>query len=108
MLSYPDLQVALEKELQETLQEPSLITDAALEKLPILHAAIEETLRLHGAAPMPLPRIVPPGGVEFGGYHLPAGTEVATQAWTMHRDPRFYKDPERYVSSEVVAAVPLT
>ncbi|KAK6859595.1 hypothetical protein PG995_003231 [Apiospora arundinis] len=97
VLSHPELQVALEEEVREEIgEEHSSITDSTLEKLPILHAVIEETLRLHGAAPMPLPRIVPPGGVEFRGYHLPGGTEVATQAWTMHRDPRFYKDPERF------------
>lgn len=93
------LQGALEKELQEGIDDSSRSTDAALEKLPVLNAVIEETLRLYGAAPIPLPRVVPPGGVEFGGYHIPAGTEVATQAYTMHRDPRFFTDPERYVSS---------
>ncbi|KAK8008380.1 sterigmatocystin biosynthesis P450 monooxygenase [Apiospora marii] len=92
-----DLQGVLEQELQEKVEGgPSGIIDAALEKLPVLNAVIEETLRLFGAAPIPLPRIVPPGGVEFGGYHLPAGTEVATQAYTMHRDPRFFADPERF------------
>ncbi|KAK8122655.1 hypothetical protein PG984_011325 [Apiospora sp. TS-2023a] len=95
------LQAALEQELQERVEgdDPSGVSDAALEKLPILNAVIEETLRLYGAAPIPLPRIVPPGGVELGGYHLPAGTEVATQAYTMHRDPRFFADPEKLTLS---------
>ncbi|KAI9148267.1 Cytochrome P450 monooxygenase cypX [Paramyrothecium foliicola] len=93
VLSQPELQGLLETEV-ERAEEP--FTDASLEKLPILHATIEETLRLYGAAPTPLPRIVPAGGVELGGFHLPGGTEVATQAWTMHRDPEYFREPERF------------
>ena len=70
-------------------------TDAELERLPVLHAVIEETLRLYGAAPTPLPRVVPTGGIQLGGYHLPAGTDVATQSWTLHRDPENFSNPER-------------
>ncbi|KAH8196025.1 hypothetical protein TruAng_009801 [Truncatella angustata] len=93
VLSHPDLQESIERELG-ALEEP--FTDEQLEKIPILQAVIEETLRLYGAAPMPLPRVVPAGGVKLGNYHIPGGTEVATQAWTMHRDPRFFADPERF------------
>ncbi|VUC23057.1 unnamed protein product [Clonostachys rosea] len=93
VLSRPDLQSALEDEVS-ALGEG--FTDSQLEKLPLLHAVIEETLRLYGAAPTPLPRIVPPGGARLGGYDIPAGTEVATQSFTMHRDPKIFDDPERY------------
>jgi cytochrome P450 len=93
VLSSPSLQELLEKEVAE-IEDP--LTDAELEKLPILHGVVEETLRLYGAAPTPLPRIVPDGGAILGNYQLPGGTEVATQAWTMHRDARYFSDPERY------------
>ncbi|GKT47754.1 cytochrome P450 monooxygenase cypX [Colletotrichum spaethianum] len=98
VLSRSDLQESLEKELAD-IEEP--LTDASLEAVPILNAIIEETLRLHGAAPTPLPRTVPEEGVELGGHFVPAGALVATQAWTLHRDPRIFVNPETYIYSAV-------
>jgi len=34
---------------------------------------------------------------EIGGYRLPAGAMVFMSQWTMHRDPRFYSDPDRFL-----------
>jgi cytochrome P450 len=31
---------------------------------------------------------------EIGGYHIPKGTGVSLTQWTMHRDPRWFTDPE--------------
>ncbi|KAF9878308.1 hypothetical protein CkaCkLH20_04346 [Colletotrichum karsti] len=93
VLQRSGLQQTLEEELADVGEG---FTDTVLEKLPVLHAVVEETLRLYGAAPTPLPRIVPAGGVQLGGYHIPAGTDVATQSWTLHRDPKNFHDPEEF------------
>lgn len=69
-------------------------SDGALEALPVLNGVIEETLRLYGAAPGSLPRVVPEGGATMAGHFLPAGTVVATQAYTMHRDGGIFDQPE--------------
>ncbi|WP_340685689.1 cytochrome P450 [Amycolatopsis coloradensis] len=34
--------------------------------------------------------------VELGGVRIPAGTEVAVSQHTLHRDPRWFPDPERF------------
>jgi cytochrome P450 len=34
--------------------------------------------------------------VEIGGYRLPAGSLVALYTYVVHRDPRFWPDPERF------------
>ena len=52
VLSSPDLQESLEKEVAD---KEDTLTDTELEKLTVLHGVIEETLRLYGAAPTPLP-----------------------------------------------------
>ena len=33
---------------------------------------------------------------EIGGYYVPAGTQIALSQWVMHRDPRYFEDPERF------------
>ena len=90
VLQRPELQAALEAEVGD-LKEGFLEND--LINLPLLNATIEETLRLYGAAPSSLPRIVPEGGSKLGGYYIPQGTTVSTQAFTLHRDPKIWKDP---------------
>src|SRR4051812_49897578 len=33
---------------------------------------------------------------EIGGYHVPKGTQVLTIQWVVHRDPRWYDEPEAF------------
>jgi cytochrome P450 len=95
VLQRPQLQAALEAEtasLKEGFTERDLIN------LPLLNATIEETLRLYGAAPSSLPRVVPQGGTRFAGHYIPQGVTVDTQAYTFHRDPQIWSDPLTYVT----------
>ncbi|KAF2165317.1 hypothetical protein M409DRAFT_67187 [Zasmidium cellare ATCC 36951] len=106
VLRKPDLRIQLENEVS-TL--PEVYTDADTEKLPFLSAVIEETMRLYGAAPGMLPRIVPPGGVDMGGFYIPQGMTVTTHAYSAHRDPEVFPDPlefnpRRWLGDEAAVA----
>ncbi|KAL1795198.1 hypothetical protein ACET3X_007014 [Alternaria dauci] len=93
VLKQPDLQTRLEDEIAQLSDE---LTPGELEAAPVLNSVIEETLRLYGAAPGALPRIVPKQGTTIGGYHIPGGVVVSTQAYTNHRDPSAFPDPNRF------------
>src|SRR6266404_4252181 len=62
-------------------------------------------LRLYGAAPSLLERIVPnssvktsvPEAFDLMGYALPPGTVVSTQAWSAHRDSTVVPAPETFI-----------
>lgn len=63
-------------------------------------------LRLYAAAPSLLERVVPASTSKNGashevydmmGYALPPGTIVATQGWSMHRDPSVFPSPETFL-----------
>jgi cytochrome P450 len=81
---------------EEVAGLPETYRDEDLKTLPYLSQVIKETLRLYGAAPAFLPREVTQGGAEIDGYWMPAGTEVQTQAYSMHRDATVFPDPERF------------
>ncbi|KAK2871649.1 hypothetical protein FQN49_002972 [Arthroderma sp. PD_2] len=67
----------------------------SLDELPLLNGIVHETLRVYPAAPLPLPRIVPSGKpVELEGYTIPAGTRVMSSAYTLHRTPDVFPEPE--------------
>ena len=93
VLKHPYWQTELEREVGAL---PESYGEGDLETLPILNAIIEETLRLYGAAPGGLPRIVPRGGTQLGQYMVPEGTIVTTQSYTLHRDPTQFPDPYRF------------
>lgn len=91
ILQQPALRAALEEEVA-TLSN-ALGHDELQHQAPLLNSAIDEALRLYGAAPSGLPREVPAGGAELCGYFFPEGVTVSHQAYTLHRDPNIFPNP---------------
>ena len=115
----------LQAELDLAMPDPRVIPDiAVLQKLPYLNAFIKEGcapclysasirphvvsigLRLYGAAPSLLERVVPTTTCKTGaaneafdlmGYGLPPGTIVATQGWSMHREASIFPSPDTFL-----------
>lgn len=88
-----DVQAALVRELQAL---PAGFNEADLKELPYLNQVVNETLRLYSAAPSGLPRLVPPGGADIAGHRLGGGTVVCAQAYTLHRDPATFPNPQDF------------
>jgi cytochrome P450 len=83
---------------RETLQD-HLDT---LDRLVVLNAVIQETLRL-GMPFSGLPRIVPAEGLSINGHYVPGGTFVSVPIWTHHVDEAYFPnpynfDPARWIS----------
>jgi len=91
ILSHPTVRTRLEEEVYGI---PNDYNDTILEKLPYLKAVITETLRLYGSAPGALPRTTPSKGIEILGKYIPPGVTLATQSYSIHRDPSIFPDPE--------------
>lgn len=73
------------------------VTDAVVEKLPILTVVILETLSLWGgnATAMRRKEHLTAEGTILGGYRIPMGTTVSTQAYSLHRNLDAWEDPFR-------------
>lgn len=67
-----------------------------LDSVPLLHAVLMETLRLHSPIPGPQPRQSPEHGSLIGPYAIPGGVRVAALAYTLHRDEEVFPNPEEW------------
>lgn len=63
-------------------------------KLPFLHAVISEVLRLYPPAYITARTSIE--SAQIGGYDFPAGSTMLMSQWVMHRDPRYYDDPDSF------------
>lgn len=67
---------------------PSIPSAREIDNLPLLHALLMETLRIHAAIPGPQPRITPSNPTSLAGsLPLPGGVRVSAQAYSLHRNP---------------------
>ena len=90
----PEAEARLHQELQAVLGgRPAEVSD--LENLPYLNAVVHESLRLYPPAFVMARMNVEP--VRFGGYEFPPGTTLLASQWVMHRDARYFDQPERFM-----------
>jgi cytochrome P450 len=91
--AHPQCQQRLREELAQLGDAKPSVADLA--RLPYLDAVIRETLRLYPPAYAFGRRVISP--FTLGGYEVPAGSEVMTSPYALHRDSRFYPEPTRFM-----------
>ncbi|KAJ6102045.1 hypothetical protein N7486_004472 [Penicillium sp. IBT 16267x] len=100
---HPEIQEKLREELM-TLDPPisfpksnELPSAKSIDSLPLLEAIITETLRLHAPIPGIQPRVTPAPSCSLAGYdNIPANTRVNAQAYSLHRNPEVFPNPESW------------
>jgi len=65
-----------------------------LPRLPLLDAVIREVLRLYPPAPVFGREVAVP--LELGGYDIPRGATIGVSPYAMHRNPRYFPEPDRF------------
>jgi cytochrome P450 len=78
----------------DTVLQGRLPTQADFEKLPYLLQILKEVQRIYPAAYM-VGRVAMQDA-EIEGYFFPKGRQSAINIYGIHRDPRFYPEPERF------------
>ncbi|GKV37579.1 hypothetical protein SLEP1_g45597 [Rubroshorea leprosula] len=105
LLRHPESMREVKEELDRVIGPNRKVEESDTENLPYLQAVIKETLRLHPAVPLMLPR----NAMEernFMGYVIPKDTQIWVNAWAIGRDPDAWEDPfsfipERFLSSKI-------
>lgn len=93
LAEHPEQMVRLRTEVRETLggRTPEFADTTSLRYTEMV---VKESLRLY-----PPSWTIPRQAIhdcEIGGYFVPAGTSVTASQWVMHRDPRFFAEPEQF------------
>ena len=88
-----EAQRKLQQELDRAL-EGRIPTVSDLPSLRYTEGVIKESMRLYPPAWGVARQVI--REFELGGYRIPAGANVVMSQWVMHRDPRFFLQPEKF------------
>jgi cytochrome P450 len=90
---HPEVTDRLTAELREVLGDrPPTVAD--IPRLRYTDHVVHEVMRLYPAAYVFGRQTI--GPMELGGYTVPARATVLMSQWVMHRDPRYWEDPEAF------------
>jgi cytochrome P450 len=90
---HPEVEHKLHQELSQALggRTPQLEN---MSRLPYTDKVLKESMRLYPPA-WSLARTVAKE-IDIAGYRIPVGANVVMSQWIMHRDPRFFDQPEQF------------
>jgi len=93
LAQHPEAEAKLHTEIDRVLagRAPAF---SDIQALPYTEAVIKESMRLYPPA-WSLARTVR-SDFEIRGYRIPAGANLVMSQWIMHRDPRYFDQPEKF------------
>ena len=101
----PRVQDKLREEVATALPSgDSRLTDKSFERMPYMKAAFKEVLRMN--PPAVANARVAEEDLDLAGYHIPAGTEIATFHYVMGNSPVYVKDPDVFRPERFVKGSP--
>ncbi|EYU21034.1 hypothetical protein MIMGU_mgv11b022791mg [Erythranthe guttata] len=92
LMNNPDAMSRAQKELSEVVGLNDIVEELHIPKLKYLEAVIKETMRLHPAIPLLIPRSTSQSST-VGGYTIPKGTTVFINVRSIQRDPSIWDKP---------------
>lgn len=94
LLRHPELLARVVTELDELYTDGQDVSYHALRQIPLLEAALKETLRLH--PPLIILMRVAQGDFEVCGHHITKGDHVAATPAISNRLPEDFPDPDAF------------
>lgn len=95
LMSNPENLRKARDEIDKVVGQSRLLNEEDLPNLPFLHCIINETLRLDVVSTLP-PR-ESSEDCSIGGYHIPHGTQLMVNIYSLHRDPELWTEPNKFM-----------
>uniref|UniRef100_A0A914DG29 Cytochrome P450 n=1 Tax=Acrobeloides nanus TaxID=290746 RepID=A0A914DG29_9BILA len=105
MGTHPEIQAKVHEEIDYVVGEtPREVTFEDIGRLKYLEACLKETLRLYPSVPLIARQATEE--IKVCNYTLPVGTAVVINPSMVHRDPKYWPDPdvfnpERFIETEL-------
>eukprot|EP00058_Branchiostoma_floridae_P019613 XP_002605103.1 hypothetical protein BRAFLDRAFT_84227 [Branchiostoma floridae] len=94
MVLHPTVQKKVQEEL-DAVVGAILPTLSHRSQLPYVNACLMETMRIRTLLPVSLPHATTQD-VKVSGYDIPKGTQVLVNLYSIHKDPAYWPDPDRF------------
>jgi len=107
---YPEVQAKLAREVCREMDDGRPVTKKLISRMPYLDAVIKESMRLYPVAPFVVRKVAnnvdiaaPESGFATtegnvaSGLSLPAGSLACIWIYSLHRNPEFWNQPERFI-----------
>jgi len=95
LMKHPTIMKKAQEEVRRVVGYKSKVEENDINQMRYLKCVVKETMRLHPSVPLLVPRETI-SSVKLKGYHIPAKTMVYFNAWTIQRDPKYWKNPEEF------------
>jgi cytochrome P450 len=94
--SHPEVQQKIYNEMQNLFGDDKqrIPTYQEYSEMKYLERVIKETLRIRPSVPSVSRKLTE--DIELDGYKVPAGANVQLAIYFIHRDERYFKDPEKF------------
>jgi cytochrome P450 len=104
LAEHPDVEQRIHEELDQVLggREPQ---PDDLPLLVLLGASLKEAMRLYPPIAAVMTRRTT-RDFKLGGWHIPRGSLLRITPWVLHRDPRWYQEPEAFRPERFLSDAP--
>ncbi|THG01375.1 hypothetical protein TEA_006326 [Camellia sinensis var. sinensis] len=93
----------MQEEVRNLVGEKGSVDEDDLQNLPYLKAVVKETMRLHPAVPLLVPRETTQT-CKIDGYEIPPKTLVYVNAWAIGRDPEAWDNPQEFLPERFIGS----
>ncbi|KAK6150494.1 hypothetical protein DH2020_015426 [Rehmannia glutinosa] len=102
LIRHPRCLKKLQKELEQVVGLDQNVKESHLDKLEYLDLVLKETLRVHPVVPLLIHESTE--DCTLDEYHVPKGSRIFVNLWSMGKDPNVWQDPEKFTPERFIGS----